>query len=413
MLAGSSPIGGTGEISLIQELSDWLIEQAFGEPEVDALFAGLCERLHALGLPVERGFLAWSTLHPMVDAESVVWRPGSGASLEMYLHDQEDDSGWLNSPSYHLVSRNLPVLRRRLGGPGALRDFPILEDLAADGFTDYLAFATRFRIPRIETEDDPGGILTSWATRHPDGFSDEHISILQRIQRRLALTCKSIILTRITRNVANAYLGRIAASRVLSGQIRHGDGDTIDAVVWYSDLRNSTALAEAMPRERYLTLLNTYFHCAAGAALAAGGEVLDFIGDAVLAIFPCHDPAGRLEAVRSACRAIGDAEARRREALAADPDLPLDFGIGVDAGTVVFGNIGVPERLAFSVIGPTVNQVARIEKLTKETGVTALATGAIAEAAPDLWRPAGARPVTGLSAPVDLYAWVSGEDAGR
>lgn len=403
--------GSTGDDSLILELSDWLIDQAFGEPEVDALFAGLCERLHAIGIPLERGFLAWSTLHPLVDSESVVWRPGMGARLESYLHAQDDDTGWLNSPTYHLVTRRLPLLRRRLDGPGALRDFPILQDLAEEGFTDYLALATRFRIPRIEAEDDPGGILTSWATRHPDGFTDEQIGLLQRTQRRLALTCKTSVLSRITRNIADAYLGRIAASRVLSGQIRHGDGEAIDAVVWYSDLRNSTALAEAMPRETYLALLNAYFDCVAGAALAAGGEVLDFIGDAVLVIFPYREPGGFREAAGRACRAIADAEERRQDVLATDPGLPLDFGIGVNAGTVEFGNIGVPERLAFSVIGPTVNQVARIEKLTKDSGVTALATGVIAEAAPDLWRPAGARAVVGLSAPLELFGWIGGAPA--
>ncbi len=413
---GPAASGAPGDSSLVQGVSDWLIDRAFDDSDILEILRELCERLCALGIPLERVNLSWSTLHPMIEAESVIWQRGSAVVLESFPHADFQREEWLQSPLRYVIDNDLPALRRRLTGPEALLDFPLLVEFAKRGGTDYVLLATRFLIPRAELRTGAGemrggagGIVVSWMTSHPGGFTNRHLAVLERLQRRLALTCKSIILARITRNIANAYLGRIAASRVLSGQIRHGDGDTIDAVVWYSDLRNSTALAETMPRERYLSLLNIYFHCTAGAALAAGGEVLDFIGDAVLAIFPYRDSATRFEAIRGASQAIGQADTRRREALDADPDLPLDFGIGVDAGTVVFGNIGVPERLAFSVIGPTVNQVARIEKLTKETGATALATLSIAEAAPGLWRPAGARQVQGLSAPLDLYAWIGGE----
>lgn len=410
--AGDAP----GESTFIQGVSDWLIDRAFDDSDIVEVLCELCERLRALGIPLERVSLAWSTLHPMIEAEAVTWERGRQVVLESFPHADFEREEWLQSPLRYLIDNDLPALRRRLTGPDALLDFPVLLDLAKRGGTDYVLLATRFRIPRAELRTGTGelrtgagGILVSWMTSRPDGFTNRHLAVLERLQRRLAITCKTVILGRITRNIADTYLGRIAAHRVLSGQIRHGDGEAIDAVVWYSDLRNSTALAEAMPRERYLALLNAYFHCAAGAALAAGGEVLDFIGDAVLAIFP-HDGGDSLgNAARRVCSAISDADARRLAALAADPDLPLDFGIGVDAGTVVFGNIGVPERLAFSVIGPTVNQVARIEKLTKETGVTALATRVIAESAPERWRPAGAHALTGRAAPLDLFAWIGDE----
>jgi adenylate cyclase len=398
--------------TLVQALSNWLIDQAFGDPDIVEVFGGLCERLRGLGIPVARGYLAWPTLHPMIDAESVHWRSDQGAELQSHLHDNVESEMWRRSPMRFVVEHDLGVLRRRLTGPQALVDFPILEELAEEGHTDYLLLATRFLIPRVDEDGGQGGVLVAWSTKHPNGFADLYISVLHRLQRRLAIACKTMVLSRITRNIADAYLGRIAARRVLSGQIRHGDGEAIEAVVWYSDLRNSTAIAETMPQDRYMALLNRYFECAAGAALACGGEVLDFIGDAVLAIFPVEPDSDRAEAARKASSAIAEADRRRRRMLAEDPDLPLDFGIGIDAGSLIFGNIGVPDRLTFSVIGPTVNQVARIEKHTKQLDVLALATAGIAEASPDDWRDAGTHSLPGLKMPVKLFAWTGRAGAG-
>jgi adenylate cyclase len=400
----SVSLEGTCFDSRVQALSDWLIDQAFGDPDVVDVFVGLCERLRELGIRIDRANLAWPTLHPLFQAESVTWDPDSSAVLETHAHGTIPSGDWKNSPLRFVVESNMEMLRRRLAGPDTQTDFPILQRLANHGMTDYVLFATRFTIPRDPGDGEKGGVLVSWATKAAGGFTEQEIVTLKRLQRRLAIASKTMVLSRVTRNIAETYLGRIAAHRVLSGQIRRGDGEAIEAVVWYSDLRNSTILSETMPEDEYMALLNRYFECAAGAALAAGGEVLDFIGDAVLAIFPQKD-GSTAGAVRNACEAVADADARRSRILADDPGLPLDFGIGIDHGRLMFGNIGVPERLTFSVIGPTVNQVARIEKYTKNMGVLALATPDIANAAPQYWRPVGAHTLVGLSAPVNLYAW--------
>lgn len=400
----SVSLEGTCFDSRVQSLSNWLIEQAFGDPDVVDVFVGLCERLRELGIRIDRANLAWPTLHPLFQAESVTWNPESSAVLETHAHGTIPSGDWKSSPLRFVVEGNIEMLRRRLVGPDAQADFPILQRLADEGMTDYVLFATRFTIPRDSGDGEKGGVLVSWATKAPDGFTDQEIVTLKRLQGRLAIASKTMVLSRVTRNIAETYLGRIAARRVLSGQIRRGDGEAIEAVVWYSDLRNSTVLSETMPEDRYMGLLNRYFECAAGAALANGGEVLDFIGDAVLAIFP-QKQGGTADAAQRACQAVVEADTRRRLILADEPDLPLDFGIGIDHGRLMFGNIGVPERLTFSVIGPTVNQVARIEKYTKDMGVLALATPDIANAAPQYWRPAGAHTLAGLSAPVNLYAW--------
>ena len=168
---------------------------------------------------------------------------------------------------------------------------------------------------------------------------------------------------------------------MLAGSIRRGDGQEIQAVVWYNDLRNSTALADTMPGRDYIQLLNVYFDTTAALIIKAGGEVLDFIGDGVLAIFPYHDETQQKAAIQAATGALREVIGARdalNEQRVEHGLVPLRFGIGLNTGKVMFGNIGIPERLTFSVIGPTVNEVSRIELLTKATGMDALVTREIA-----------------------------------
>ena len=169
---------------------------------------------------------------------------------------------------------------------------------------------------------------------------------------------------------------------MLDGSIRLGDGEQTRALVWFSDLRSSTRLAETMPSAEFLELLNVYFECAARPAIAAGGEVLAFVGDAVLAIFPVTDDAEMPALTRRVTGALW--RVARHEPTPSTPSAsrsglePIRYGIGLNIGTVMYGNIGVPERLAFSAVGPTVIEVARIEKLTKAIGARVLATREIA-----------------------------------
>jgi adenylate cyclase len=251
-------------------------------------------------------------------------------------------------------------------------------------------------------------MFVTWATDRPEGFTDEDLSALQRIQRRLAVACKTVIQTQISRNISEAYLGRQTGERVLNGLIRLGDGAETRALVWYSDLRSSTHLAETLPGQEFLDLLNVYFECAARPVIAAGGEVLAFIGDAVLAIFPVTDENSLPALTRRAVAALGESLvlADRVNAERARLGLePIRYGIGLNFGTVMYGNIGVPERLAFSAIGPTVIEVARIEKLTKTIGARVLATREIAMWEPHLWRSVGEHALEGLGKPEELFGF--------
>ena len=216
------------------------------------------------------------------------------------------------------------------------------------------------------------GVIGSWLTDRPGGFTDNEVRALLRIQSRLAVTFKVLIKSQIADNILNTYLGPDAGRQVLSGQIQRGDYESIHSVIWYSDMRNSTPLADTLSPEDFFAMVNGYFDCTAGAVIESGGEVLRFIGDAVLAIFPIRK--GNLtekQACQKAMRAMREAErrVRRLNTERARNDQPLvEYGLGLHVGDVMYGNIGVPERLEFSVIGPAANETARLESLTKEIG---------------------------------------------
>jgi adenylate cyclase len=402
------------EPSLITQINDWLIDQALGEPDMVELFDGLCHRLAGIGVPIGRARLTWSTLHPLFRAETVLWRRGRPAELEQFIHQETESRAWLRSPMNFMLESNLGVFRRRLAGPEKLLDFDVLEELAAEGYTDYLIIATQL-FPR-RGDEELRGMLVTWAADRPNGFTDDDLAALQRIQRRLSLACKTVIQARIARNIGETYLGRLTGERVLSGAIRLGDGDETRALVWYSDLRDSTRLAETLPSAEYLKLLNVYFECAARPVISAGGEVLAFVGDAVLAIFPIDSDAHLPALTRRTLAALRESlqvadfinEERRAAGLEA-----IRYGIGLNIGSVMYGNIGVPERLAFSAIGPTVIEVARIEKLTKTTGTRVLATADVAAQEPRLWRSIGMQPLQGVGQAQELFAFVEEEAAAK
>jgi len=396
--------------TLIAELETWLIEEALGDPEIVGLFETLCRRLHAVGIPVERAVLSWPTLHPLFRAEQVFWWLGKGAKLEQYYHSSAAGEQWLNSPFYRVLSRGLPRLRRRLTGDNAFLDFEVLKDFAAQGYTDYLLTASNFRIAEFaDYEGAATGIMASWATTREGGFTDMDLEALSRVQTIFAVACQAAIQKRVMTNIANAYLGPTAGWRVLSGDIKRGDGERISAVVWFSDLRASTRLSDEMAPDDYLNLLNCYFECTAAPVIANGGEILNFIGDGVLAIFPIETDDGPAPAARRAIAAVTESLRLRAEAIAGGTPCgaPLEFGIGLDIGELMFGNIGVPHRLAFSGIGRVVNGVQRIESTTKKVGRPVLATAALAAVSPDDWVSAGRHGFAGLGGKIELFAYRS------
>ena len=396
--------------AMIAPISDWLVDSSLIDSDVVELFGMLCNRMVGVGVPIARARLVWPTLHPLFQAETVIWDLGKEAYLEQFEHQDNQSDAWKLSPLAHLVENGLDTLRRELEGPNELLDFPILKELKEQGYTDYLLLGTTL-VGRGLSKGKQGGsqgVLVTWTTDKPGGFSEDDLWSLQKIQKRLALACKTIIQSRVSNNITDTYLGVRAGANVMDGQIRRGDGQNFDAVVWYSDLRNSTSLAESMVPEDYFSLLNSFFMSTAQPVYENGGEILDFIGDAVLGIFPFDGEQGKCRAASAANYAV---DAAIKSALKTNSERldqgveQFNYGIGLNVGEVRFGNIGIPSRLAFSVIGPTVNQAARIENMTKLLQKPVLADAGFASLSSNNWRSVGEHKLEGVLDPLELFEY--------
>jgi adenylate cyclase len=388
----------TASTVLGNAIVEWLADEALAESDQAALYGELCQRLRGVGVPVLRGQVAFRILHPLYDASTLNWITGKGVVVENFSPEDSGQERFLRSPIGHVLAHRLPVLRRRLSGENALLDFEVFDEFRALGGTDYLVFMVGFdRVGR-------SGLIASWLGDRAEGFTDDEIALLLRATRQLGIALKSKIERSVAQNIAHAYLGKRAGQAVLSGLIRRGDGEKITAALWYSDLRRSTELADRLSAEDFLGLLGRYFEMTAAAVLDHGGEVVSLIGDAVLGLF-------RVEgSTEEACgRALAAAfEARRRlvASLPAASGPVLDFGIALHLGQVIYGNVGVPERLQFTVVGSAVNEVVRVQDLTKELGCPLLATAPFAAATAGAWRPLGEHRLRGFETPMPILTMV-------
>jgi len=344
---------------------------------------------------VMRGQVAFRVLHPLYDASALTWNAKQDVLVENFRPEQSGQEPFLSSPVGHALTHRLPVFRRRLTGPTALLDFEALEDFRVLGGTDYLIFLISF--------DAAGrnGVICSWLGDRAAGFTDDEIAQLQRVTRELGIAMKSRIERSVAENIAHAYLGRQAGQAVLNGSIRRGDGEKITAALWYSDLRRSTELADRLSTEDFLDLLGCYFEMTAAAVLDHGGEVVSLIGDAVLGLFRVD--GSPQEACARALAAAHEARRRLDVSQSSKPGGPeLDFGISLHLGQVIYGNVGVPERLQFTVVGGAVNEVVRVQDLTKQLGCPVLATATFADAVAGSWRPLGEHRLRGLETPMPI-----------
>ncbi|KAA0969001.1 adenylate/guanylate cyclase domain-containing protein [Aureimonas fodinaquatilis] len=401
----------TGNRYLLFALSDWLTGAALREEKLELVLAELAERLRAHGVPVDRCRLTWPTLHPLFEAETMLWTSTDGVSTQRFDRQVHDHEGWLRSTIKWMLDNEQSSLRARLTQADLEPTFPLYDEMRDEGYTDMLALRTQIFSTDSPFRQDGGdfGIYIAWSSKAPGGFDTHAIELFNQLQPYVALLSKLIVFPRLIFSVTNTYLGPTIAREVLGGRITLGSGSQIEALVWYSDLRDSTGLAESMGSEPYLALLNDYFDCTGRAVVEAGGEILAFVGDAVMAIFPisADDPTAADRATEQAIMAAQAALAARlvvNERRVALGEPAIRFGIAMCIGEVRLGNIGISQRLSFSVIGPSANEVERIEKMTKELDVQVLVTEEITRQSPALWRPMGAYPLRGLRNEVELFA---------
>jgi adenylate cyclase len=377
---------------------DWLLRVGRLADSADELLGGLCELLIGRGLPLERVGIHGRVLHPQVSGIRFLWRRGIGSEETRYGYDVIESGGYGTSP-LRVVYEQGATLRRRLTGDPAADDFPILAELRAEGLTDYL-------IAPLEQASGRRQAAT-WATRHPDGFSDGQIAEIMSLLPALAACTESRAQRRLLRGLLSIYLGTSAGERVLAGTIRRGDGETIAAAIWLCDLRDFTAISEVLPGDELIQLLNEYFELMAGPVEDHGGEILKFIGDAMLAIFPIADDLDRDRACRTALAAAKRALARLDEANAARlarGQMAMELGLALHTGPVMYGNIGAPERLDFTVIGPAVNLTARIAGLCRPLGRRLLTSERFASPCGSELVSLGYHPLRGLAGPQQIFA---------
>ncbi len=390
--------------AVVEDLEEYLTTAALNSERLPVLVDGFGTRARAGGISLARVMVGYRLLNPIFNSQTAVWEPETGCAVELHRHGESETSpDFLASPVYRLISSDETEIRRRIEGANAPLEYPVLTALGERGMTDYLAVKVSFTGSAIASA--PGdGLVFSFASERQGGFLDEEIEALGRLKRTFALAVRTRMETKMRQTLATTYLGRTAGGRVLGGEIARGEGRAVDAVIWYCDLRGSTALCEQMGVAAYLPLLDDYFSASAGVVDRHGGDILDFIGDAVLAIFPQSDAGLQraLDATREAQDRLAGFAARH-SVFDGRSGVAEIAGIAIDVGTVVYGNIGIEERLTFSVIGPSVNKVARIERLTKTLRETVLVTDAVAKAAPELFRSRGTFALDGVAGAQELF----------
>jgi adenylate cyclase len=401
---GESPTQPAGQALPAYEnpLLNWVLQEAPAIASSRELTAAFARQIRAAQIPLWRLSIIIPILHPQVVAFTQHWYSVTGELVERDL-----DFETLQSPAY-LNSPLVPIfegaggIRRRLDIEEPLLDFSILRDLHAEGATDYVAMPMHFSDGQINaltiSSNRPGGFTTAHL-----GHVYEILAVMGRIYEVHALQHKAA-------SLLDTYLGSHAGERVLNGLVRRGDGQDIRAVIWFCDLRDSTPLAQVMSRADFLACLNDFFDCVAGAVLDHGGQILRFIGDAALAIFPIEDElddSGLQASCERAIAAAHEASARMKSYNAGrvkESAQVLDYGIGLHVGEVTYGNIGTGNRLEFTVIGEAANLAARIESLCKSLGESVLLSADFAACDPGRMVSLGAHSLKGIDAPVEIFA---------
>ena len=389
----------------LQKITDWLIDGARSATSPTRLMSETCERLVAAGLPLYRVGVFVRTLHPDIYGRNFIWRPGAEVEMGTVDFNILESPGFTNSPLMIVFTEGKEV-RGRLEDLQDSR-FSIFDDLRAEGVTDYIALPLHFT--------DGLSHASSWTTRQPGGFTDQQLAALRALVPALARVIEIIQWRRTSSLLLDTYVGNRAGERILKGQIRRGHTDTMDAAIWLSDLRGFTALSDRLPAETVVDILNGYFDCQVAAIRDHGGEVLKFMGDGLLAVFPIDEYVGD---VRQVCSHALDA-ARESRASVEAMHYPIGetverfrFGVALHVGRILYGNIGGGNRLDFTCIGPAVNLAARLEKIAGKLNRTVVASEGFAGICAGGWDDLGEFPIAGFSKAERVFGLLDETPAG-
>jgi adenylate cyclase len=374
----------------LQKLIDWLMDGARSAPTPPALLAQTCERLVDAGVPLWRAGAFVQTLHPDAFGRSFIWRRGAEVVVNTAGFDLLESPEFIRSP-LAIVYNSGHEVRYRLDDPESNR-FPFFDDMRAEGVTDYIALPLRFT--------DGAAHPSSWTTKAPDGFTDEQLAALRTIVKPFARLGEIFAWRRTAATLLDTYVGNRAGERILAGEIRRGHAETMQAAIWLSDLRGFTTLSDRLAPEIVVDILNQYFDCQVPAIRKHGGEILKFMGDGLLAVFPIAKDGGNLGEVCGRVLAAAHEARASVEAMRYPSGEAVErfrFGVALHIGGILFGNIGGLSRLDFTCIGPAVNLAARLEKIAGRLNRTVIASAAFAGVSAGGWTDLGEFPIAGFS----------------
>ncbi|HZR85754.1 MAG TPA: adenylate/guanylate cyclase domain-containing protein [Bradyrhizobium sp.] len=389
----------SGTMQSADDVVRWLTNDTRDQRFVDNIFADMCLRLQQAGIPVKRATMHVLIQHPQWLGARILWADGMReAEIARVDFDVTGRSEYIGSPANEIHDGATEVRENLERDPSLGRNHAVYEEMRASGLTDYVAWPLYHTLGKRH--------IITFATDRRGGFTDAHIASLQSLLPVLALVSEIRVKNRLARTLLETYVGSHAGELILAGATRRGSGTTVRAAIMICDLRDFTAISDNWPRDDVIELLNGYFDAISEPVVRHGGEILKFMGDGLLAIFPLSEP--------KACANLLHALTEAREAMAAlneshrdNGRAPLNYGVGVHVGDVMYGNIGSRSRLDFTVIGPAVNMASRLEALTKQVGHKVLLSRAFADFVKgefDLER-VGEYPVRGFSEPIELFAY--------
>jgi adenylate cyclase len=375
----------------------WFVTEAYRITDTAELVGAAGEQLVLAGIPLYRLAYFQMTLHPEFQGRGYFWRRDKGVQTGVRPHGDNQDAEYRDNPLPAVLEQRKTV-RVRLDRiePQA----PLLRELKDEGATDYVALPLLFTNGHVHA--------LSVVSDTPGGFSSTDLDRMYLLQFAFTRLVEIHSLRDTASHLLDAYVGRAAGKRILAGEVKRGDGQTIEAVIWYCDLRGFTRASDTLPRDAIISLLNDYFDTMGDIVTSAGGEILKFMGDGMLAIFPVPEPARRGETAAAAMRAAAaavDAMLVLNRIRSAEGEPTVRFGLALHIGEVMFGNIGASQRLDFTVIGPAVNHAARLEKLCSALDRTVVVSAAMAELlAPGEVEPLGAHELKDIDAPQQVFA---------
>ncbi|KAA1180469.1 adenylate/guanylate cyclase domain-containing protein [Rhizobium tropici] len=385
------------------KILDWLMNDVRDQRFIDNILVELCEKMRASGIPVARASMHFRTLHPQWLGARILWRTGmKEADIATFSYGVENTPQFLASPINEIFNGATEVRQDlQVSGKDQLA-YPLYKEMYEEGLTDYIAWPIYHTLGKRH--------IATFASDAPGGFTEQHVTFLRDLLPALTMVTEIRLKNIMARTLLRTYVGPHASEQILAGATTRGSGATVGAAILICDLRDFTTISDMWPRDDVIELLNGYFDAMVEPIEKHGGEILKFMGDGLLAIFPLSDPNAchnLLLAISEAQAAVGVLNEENRK----HGREVLRYGVGVHVGDVMYGNIGSRTRLDFTVIGPAVNIASRLESLTKEVKRPVLLSKAfvdMAECRRDM-ESLGSFPLKGLGEPVDVYAFAAKE----